>query len=82
MTEPGLEPTTSWLEKPALLSTRLNTIIRVDFFGSLCRFSPHSTTTTGVTCKMINGRLRGGGSVGGRVKARVKVDVIEELKFL
>ena len=27
MTEPGLEPTTSGLEKPALLSTRLNTII-------------------------------------------------------
>ena len=28
VTEPGLEPTTSGLEKPALLSTRLNTIIR------------------------------------------------------
>ena len=26
LTEPGLEPTTSGLEKPALLSTRLNTI--------------------------------------------------------
>ena len=29
MTEPGLEPTTSGLEKPALLSTRLNTIIAI-----------------------------------------------------
>ena len=29
MTEPGLEPTTSGLEKPALLSTRLNTIIGI-----------------------------------------------------
>ena len=26
LTQPGLEPTTSGLEKPALLSTRLNTI--------------------------------------------------------
>ena len=29
LTEPGLEPTTSGLEKPALLSTRLNTIIAI-----------------------------------------------------
>ena len=29
MTEPGFEPTTSGLEKPALLSTRLNTIIAI-----------------------------------------------------
>ena len=29
VTEPGLEPTTSGLEKPALLSTRLNTIIAI-----------------------------------------------------
>ena len=29
VTEPGLEPTTSGLEKPALLSTRLNTIIGI-----------------------------------------------------
>ena len=29
LTEPGLEPTTSGLEKPALLSTRLNTIIGI-----------------------------------------------------
>ena len=29
MTEPGLEPTTSGLENPALLSTRLNTIIAI-----------------------------------------------------
>ena len=29
LTEPGLEPTTSWLEKPALLSTRLNTSIGI-----------------------------------------------------
>ena len=29
LTESGLEPTTSGLEKPALLSTRLNTIIAV-----------------------------------------------------
>ena len=29
MTEPGLEPPTSGLEKPALLSTRLNTIIAI-----------------------------------------------------
>ena len=29
MTEPGLEPTTSGLEKPALLSIRLNTIIAI-----------------------------------------------------
>ena len=29
MTVPGLEPTTSGLEKPALLSTRLNTIIAI-----------------------------------------------------
>ena len=29
VTEPGLEPTTSGLEKPALLFTRLNTIIGI-----------------------------------------------------
>ena len=29
LTKPGLEPTTSGLEKPALLSTRLNTIIAI-----------------------------------------------------
>ena len=29
VTEPGLEPTTSGLEKPTLLSTRLNTIIGI-----------------------------------------------------
>ena len=29
LTEPGLEPTTFGLEKPALLSTRLNTIIAI-----------------------------------------------------
>ena len=29
MTEPGLEPTISGLEKPALLSTRLNNIIGI-----------------------------------------------------
>ena len=29
LTEPGLDPTTSGLEKPALLSTRLNTIIAI-----------------------------------------------------
>ena len=29
LTEPGFEPTTSGLEKPALLSTRLNTIIAI-----------------------------------------------------
>ena len=29
LTEPGLEPTTSGLGKPALLSTRLNTIIAI-----------------------------------------------------
>ena len=29
LTEPGLEPTTSGLEKKALLSTRLNTIIAI-----------------------------------------------------
>ena len=29
VTEPGLEPTTSGLEKSALLSTRLNTIIGI-----------------------------------------------------
>ena len=29
LTEPGLEPTTSGLEKPALLSTWLNTIIAI-----------------------------------------------------
>ena len=29
VTKPGLEPTTSGLEKPALLSTRLNTIIGI-----------------------------------------------------
>ena len=29
VTEPGLEPTTSGLEKPALLSTRLNTMIGI-----------------------------------------------------
>ena len=29
VTEPGIEPTTSGLEKPALLSTRLNTIIAI-----------------------------------------------------
>ena len=32
MTEPGLEPTTSGLEKPDLLSTRLNAIIGVTKF--------------------------------------------------
>ena len=29
LTEPGFEPTNSGLEKPALLSTRLNTIIAI-----------------------------------------------------
>ena len=29
LTKPGLEPMTSGLEKPALLSTRLNTIIGI-----------------------------------------------------
>ena len=29
LTKPGLEPTSSGLEKPALLSTRLNTIIAI-----------------------------------------------------
>ena len=33
MTEPGLEPTTSGFEKPALLSTRLNTIIAITKYG-------------------------------------------------
>ena len=32
MTEPGLEPTTSVLEKQALLSTRLNTLIGITKF--------------------------------------------------
>ena len=32
MTEPGLEPTTSGLEKPTLLPTRLNTIIAITKF--------------------------------------------------
>ena len=32
LTKPGLEPTTSGLEKTALLSTRLNTIIAITIF--------------------------------------------------
>ena len=34
LTDPGLEPTTSGLEKPALLSTRLNTIIAITKYES------------------------------------------------
>ena len=34
VTEPGLEPTTSGLEKPALLSTRLNTTIAITKYES------------------------------------------------
>ena len=32
--------------------------VRGDFLWSLCRFYPHSTTTTGVTCKMHEFQIR------------------------
>ena len=42
LTEPGIEPTASWIEKPALLSTRLNTI-------SACIASSPRLSGTGMT---------------------------------